>query len=102
MANSVNFLKAKHMKVRAEEKVPDHWRGIKISERVLAQSSPSPPHHIREAVGVVSGNIKAVMNLHPKTAKYTQLQIYKTVTHFTHSKSQECLEFATPNPALED
>ena len=79
MGRSIAFLTNKHRSGRDEDKVPDTWRDIKISNRALGKSDPplSPLSHIGEGVGGVSDNIKSVMALPPKTAKFAQLKIDK-------------------------
>ena len=50
VVKSVNFLRAKHKNVGPEEKVPDQWRGIKISDKALGPALPPPRPHTGEAV----------------------------------------------------
>ena len=77
VGRSIAFLTNKHRSGRDEDKVPDTWRDIKISNRALGKSDPPLSPYIGEEVGGVSDNIKSVMALPPKTAKFAQLKIDK-------------------------
>ena len=58
-----------------EDKVPDTWRGVKVSDKALGTSPLPPVPIIGEDVGEVTDNIKRVMCLPPKTAVFNPIKL---------------------------
>ena len=74
MVKSVNFLVTKYRRRRREE-VPDTWRDVKVSDRVLEEDLHLPPHFLGEGVQQVSKEAKQMLQLPPKTATYSKIKI---------------------------
>ena len=74
MQRSVHFLINKHRASR-REKVPDTWRGIRISDQALGGGIQLPAPFLGESVGEVSDAAKEVLQLPPKTAVYSKISL---------------------------
>ena len=74
MQRSVHFLVNKHRRSRLEE-VPDIWRGVRISDHALGEVIQLPAPFLGEGVRGVSDAAKKVLQLPPKTAIYSKIDI---------------------------
>ena len=74
MTNAVNFLIDKFRRSRLD-KVPDTWRGVRVSDEALGEELQLPPAFLSEGVRNVTEAAKEILKLPPKTAIFPKITL---------------------------
>ena len=74
MTNAVNFLIDKFRRSRLD-KVPDTWRGVRVSDEALGEELQLPPAFLSEGVRNVTEAAKEILKLPPKTAIFSKITL---------------------------
>ena len=74
MTNAVNFLIDKFRRSRLD-KVPETWRGVRVSDEALGEELQLPPAFLSEGVRNVTEAAKEILKLPPKTAIFSKITL---------------------------